>query len=79
MQLIMQNITVTMISAELHHRTQFKPVVSWTAFGKPASIWNPVWSGLYVPHPDPTRTDGQPMQSLHVYIADVALLHNDCT
>ena len=36
MQLIMQSITVTKISVELHHRNQIKLVVGLTAFEKSA-------------------------------------------
>jgi len=60
MQLIMQSVTVAKISVELHHRNQIKLIVSLTAFEKPASTQNPIWSGPYVPRPDPTQPDGQP-------------------
>jgi hypothetical protein len=56
----MQSITVTKISVELCHRNQIKLIVDLTAFEKLTPTWNLIWSGSYVPHPDPTRTDSQP-------------------
>ncbi len=61
MQLIMQSATVAKTPVGLRHRNQTKPVVGLTAFGKSAPIRNPIWSGPYVPRPDPTQPDGQPM------------------
>jgi len=57
----MQSIAVAKTSVRLHHRNQIKSVVGLTAFGKPAPTRNPIWSGPYVPRPDPTQPDGQPM------------------